>query len=267
LEVDVVRCISCGTTFQRVNGVPIMVRPEERGLLKGLDCKKLAQPRGCVARLRRACTPPTPSEYVSGHLGVRRPLAEWPSGSAVLEVGSGVRRVRPDVVNLDIDIFDNVDIVANGTHIPFLEETFDLVICEAVLEHVPNPHAIVTEAYRVLRPCGHIYIEVPFLQGFHPDPHDYQRYTLLGLQTLLAGFEPIQSGVAVGPSSALTWMLREYVPLWAPQRLRAPVAILTGWLTTPIKYLDRIVGRRAGAERIASGLYFWGRKHGQIAKS
>ena len=38
--------------------------------------------------------------------------------------------------------------------------------------------------FRVLKPGGYIYSEVPFLQGFHADPDDYQRYTLQGLKIL-----------------------------------------------------------------------------------
>jgi SAM-dependent methyltransferase len=86
-----------------------------------------------------------------GHLGAAQALAAWPLGSAILEVGSGVRRVRDDVLNLEIDLFENVDIVANAARMPFLDETFDLVICDAVLEHVPNPQAIVSEIGRAAR--------------------------------------------------------------------------------------------------------------------
>jgi len=260
LHPDGVRCNSCATVFERVNGVPVMVAPEERAHLHGVPQKKATGAGSLKARLKRRCTPPSPSEALPGHSGVAQALAVWPPGSAILEVGSGVRRVRDDVLNLEIDLFENVDIVANAARMPFLDETFDLVICEAVLEHVPNPQAIVSEIIRVLRPGGHVYVEVPFLQGFHADPHDYQRYTLPGLRTLLAGFEPVRDGVALGPSSALAWMLREYLTLFAPRAVRTPVAVASAWLTTPVKYLDRFVGRRPGAERIASSMYFWGSK-------
>ena len=260
LETDRVGCPSCGAAFERIAGIPIMVAPEEWEHVKGLGRTKETGPGDFRSRLKRMCTPPTPSEYVGGYAGASRALEGCPQGALVLDVGSGTRRLRADVVNLDIDAFDNVDLVANATRIPFLDETFDLVISEAVLEHVPDPRGVVSEMIRVLRPGGQLYVDVPFLQGFHADPHDYQRYTLPGLDVLLEGFEPLAKGVSVGPSSALAWMLREYLPLWAPKTLRTPAAIASGWLTAPIKYLDRVVGHRPGAERIAAGLYFWGRK-------
>jgi SAM-dependent methyltransferase len=267
LETYRVCCSSCGTAFERIDGIPIMVAPGERDHVRGRDRAKQTGAEGLHSRLKRLCTPPTPSAYVGGYTGANRALAGCPQGSLVLDVGSGIRRLRPDVVNLDIDTFENVDVVANATRIPFADETFDLVISEAVLEHVPDPRGVVSEMIRVLQPGGQLYVDVPFLQGFHADPHDYQRYTLPGLDVLLAGFEPLAKGVSVGPSSALAWMLREYLPLWAPRILRTPAAIASAWLTTPIKYLDRFVGHRPGAERIAAGLYFWGRKrpHARMA--
>ncbi len=260
LGTDRVRCSSCGAAFERIGGIPIMVAPDEWEQVKGLGRTKETSADDFRSRLKRMWTPPTPSEYVEGYAGASRALDGCPQGALVLDVGSGTRRLRADVVNLDIDAFENVDVVANATRIPFLDETFDLVISEAVLEHVPDPRGVVSEMIRVLQPGGQLYVDVPFLQGFHADPHDYQRYTLPGLDVLLEGFEPLAKGVSVGPSSALAWMLREYLPLWAPKTLRTPAAIASGWLTTPIKYLDRIVGHRPGAERIAAGLYFWGRK-------
>ncbi len=236
-----------------------MVMPLQRKSLKGLEQKKAAFKANTILhKIRRMWAPPSPSLNVVG--GARRVIQAMPQGAAILEVGSGIRRLREDIVNLEVDLFANVDIVAPGDEIPFLDNTFDLVISQAVLEHVQEPEQVVAEMLRVLRPGGQIYVEIPFLQGYHADPNDYQRYTLRGIEHLLRSTHKIDSGVAVGPSSALVWILREYIPLWFPQFLRAPVGLLTAWITTPFKYLDWLIARSPDAHRIASGLYYWGRK-------
>lgn len=257
-EANGLACAKCATRFDIVDGIPILVVPDERSRLAGVESKKAAPPRTVVSRLKRALNPPSPSYGIVD--GCARIVDEYKPGSAILEVGSGTRRLRRDVINLEIDRFENVDIVANGARLPFLDDTFDLVISQAVLEHVPNPREVVVEMIRVLKPGGRMYVEIPFLQGFHADPHDYQRYTLSGLDVLLAPLRRLDSGVAVGPSSVLAWVLREYFQLWAPRALRAPVAVAGAWLTTPIKYLDRFVANRPDAHRIAAGLYFIGQK-------
>jgi SAM-dependent methyltransferase len=70
---------------------------------------------------------------------------------------------------------------------------FDLVICEQVLEHVPDPTTAVEGLLALCRPTGFVYVSTPFLIRVHDDPHDYWRFTPLGLETLLRsqGLEPL----------------------------------------------------------------------------
>jgi SAM-dependent methyltransferase len=51
--------------------------------------------------------------------------------------------------------------------IPFPENTFDLVLCNHVLEHVENDIVAMQEIERVMRPHGFAILQVPF---FHPLP-------------------------------------------------------------------------------------------------
>lgn len=48
-----------------------------------------------------------------------------------------------------------------GESLPFPSDSFDLVVSLAVLEHVQDVPSVVQEAYRVLKPGGYIYVEVP----------------------------------------------------------------------------------------------------------
>ena len=47
-------------------------------------------------------------------------------------------------------------------HIPFSDETFDLVICNHVLEHVADAGAALGEIHRVLKPGGRAICQTPF---------------------------------------------------------------------------------------------------------
>jgi SAM-dependent methyltransferase len=99
--------------------------------------------------------------------------------------------------------------------IPLPEATADCVLFNQVLEHVVDPDAAVSEIYRVLKPNGWFVGSVPHISPVHLEPHDYRRYTDLGLRQLLerGGFMDISiegnGGVysAAALLLAMDWML------------------------------------------------------------
>jgi len=180
-----------------------------------------------------------------------------------LEIGSGVSEPPPNQVNLDIAPFPNVHVAATATNIPFGDGTFDVVRNHAVLEHVREPDRVIAEILRVLRPGGHVYTEVPFLQHFHAYPNDFQRYTIQGLRRAFREFEIVESGVCVGPSSTLTAVAADWFELWTFSRRRwinDAVRVLPLVLLLPVKYLDWILLRNPRAHELASGVYVLARK-------
>jgi SAM-dependent methyltransferase len=45
--------------------------------------------------------------------------------------------------------------------LPFATSTFDVVLCTEVLEHVPDPAAVIAELVRVARPGARIVVSIP----------------------------------------------------------------------------------------------------------
>jgi SAM-dependent methyltransferase len=83
------------------------------------------------------------------------------------------------------------DYFYDGQHLPFEDESFDLVLCNQVLEHVFNPKTFLNELNRVLALGGRIILTVPFVWDEHEQPNDFGRYTSFGLTHLMKenGFE------------------------------------------------------------------------------
>jgi ubiquinone/menaquinone biosynthesis C-methylase UbiE len=48
------------------------------------------------------------------------------------------------------------------TDIPFAENTFDVILCSHVLEHIPDDRKAMSELYRILKSGGWTLILVPF---------------------------------------------------------------------------------------------------------
>jgi SAM-dependent methyltransferase len=79
-------------------------------------------------------------------------------------------------------------------------ERFDVVICEQVIEHVPDPSRAAANLAGLCQPGGHVIVSTPFLIRVHELPAfglaDYWRFTPRGLRTLLerAGLRVEQVG-------------------------------------------------------------------------
>lgn len=194
---------------------------------------------------------------------VKNVIRGMATDARILDLGSGMHRRTPNVINLEIERTPMVDVVGDGHCLPFSDGVFDAVISEAVLEHVSNPKQVVEEMYRVLKPGGFVCAAVPFMQGYHASPHDYQRWTTTGFNTLFSRFEMLESGACAGPTAALHWIFREYVGLicsFGSLLVAKAVSLLVGWLTFPLVWLDFLLMLHPHSHVLASAVYFVGKK-------
>jgi 2-polyprenyl-3-methyl-5-hydroxy-6-metoxy-1,4-benzoquinol methylase len=56
-------------------------------------------------------------------------------------------------------------VTGRGEQLPFAGESFDLVVCVWVLEHLREPEGVLREVRRVLRPAGHFVFLTPNLRN------------------------------------------------------------------------------------------------------
>jgi SAM-dependent methyltransferase len=173
-----------------------------------------------------------------------------------VDLGSGGRRLRPDIITVDLFPSINVDIVADIAETPFRDAVADYIILDSVIEHVPDPVAVVAEAHRILRAGGRIFINCPFMLPYHGYPAHYQNFTRDGLRHLLRTFENVDVRPTFGPMTAWVNMTAEtFAVLLAGERGTAylvakAVALLPiFWL----KYLDRFFVKSSQSHRV-SGL-------------
>jgi len=87
-----------------------------------------------------------------------------------------------------------LDYVSDLTAIPVADGSFGAVLCTEVLEHHPEPIAVVTELARILKPGGDLILTAPLGSGIHQEPyHYYGGYTPWWYERFLTrvGFENI----------------------------------------------------------------------------
>jgi 2-polyprenyl-3-methyl-5-hydroxy-6-metoxy-1,4-benzoquinol methylase len=120
-------------------------------------------------------------------------------GKRVLEVGSyesnlrsALTRLGYQVTGVDLMAGPSVDIALDVTKpLPeSLRESFDVVICAEVAEHVHDYQALLTGLTSALVAGGRLILTTRSPgYPYHPAPRDYWRYTIGDLTELLRGSE------------------------------------------------------------------------------
>jgi SAM-dependent methyltransferase len=135
-----------------------------------------------------------------GQYQVIVPLLHQYARGKLIDLGCGVmpfRSILPDWIERyhALDIFPRaagLTLIGDIQHLGMIPSAFyDSALCLEVLEHVPDPWQACREICRILKPGGVLILSVPHLSRLHDLPHDYYRYTHVGLTHMLrsAGLE------------------------------------------------------------------------------
>jgi SAM-dependent methyltransferase len=112
-----------------------------------------------------------------------------------LQIGVRGEKHAPHFISVDLhDRSDYIDYNYDIHDLKFSDNSFDIVVCNAILEHIEDPLKSLSELHRVLKKDGEIWIGVPFNQPYHPHPNDYWRVSLDGLRIWMKDFTEISAG-------------------------------------------------------------------------
>lgn len=195
---------------------------------------------------------------------VRRALEEILSHAAtdafILNIGAGHTRFDSRVRTLEIESAPGIDYVGSVTSVPLADSSVDLVITQEVLEHVDDPFLAMREIYRILKPEGKAYVQLPFMIGFHPCPNDYWRFTHQGIEQLAhqAGFAEASANISVGSATGAYRIAVEFFAILTslpfPPAYRAAKGFFSLFFY-PIKWLDGLLDGHPEAKRISGGFF------------
>ena len=182
-----------------------------------------------------------------------------------LNVGAGNSDLGERFQNLELFEGEAVDLVGSVENIPSDPEQYDVVVAQEVIEHVADPTTALAEISRVLKPGGMVYLQVPFMIGYHPCPNDYWRFTEQGLLILLkrGGFLPEASGQTVGSATGFYRIAVEFFAIlfslpW--RKLYIPFKAFFALALYPLKWLDFLFRLSPETHRISGGYFVIGRK-------
>jgi SAM-dependent methyltransferase len=141
-------------------------------------------------------------EYKFLFADLKKAIGDYASRD-VLDIGCGNKPYLPffegkiaSYVGCDIIQSDRklVDIICPATEIPLPDNSKDTVFTTQVIEHVADHRKLLSEAFRILKPGGHIIVSGPMAWEHHEDPYDFFRFTKYGFEYLLneTGFEAVE---------------------------------------------------------------------------
>jgi SAM-dependent methyltransferase len=200
-------------------------------------------------------------------------------GARVLDVGAGPCRYRSTFshCNYQTQDFGNyggsgtgahredwqygkIDYTCDATSIPVEAGTFDAILSTEVLEHVPDPGAVVREIARLLKPGGKLLLTAPLGSGLHQEPyHFYGGFTPHWYRKFLgeAGFESVEVrenggffklyaqesqrfSFLIGPKGGKGWTRIALFPVWL-----MTLPYFRFFLPVACHFLDRTDGLRS----------------------
>ena len=163
--------------------------------------------------------------------------AAYATGGPVLLVACGDldgSRLFPAATTIDAEAIEDLGRVAAGS--------FPLVVCTGLLEHVPDPQALVGALHRVVAPGGRLLLSASAVFPFHGGSDNYFHFTPSGLRLLLGGFEELERlEGSTGPFETVGVLLQRInlqCDLFPPLRLALEVAMRV------VPLLDGLVHRQ-----------------------
>ena len=274
-------CPGCGQCYALADGIPVML-PETSRIVHELPGEPSRGPLGALKKLG--------ARLLNARVLTRMGLAnaenmlflrsQLSADATVLLAGGGIRQhgekidlLGPDLlantVNLDVVPGPVVDVVADAHDIPFPDAFFDLVISQAVLEHLRQPQLMVDELTRVLKPGGLILVDVLFLWPVHMHS-DFYRYTPMGLAELLRDCDAVKTGTNAGLAAATALINTQF---WAAllcfgnRNLYRKLQLAVRPVTTLVKHFDRVFRRWDLPVGAPASTYFIGRKRDSVDTS
>jgi SAM-dependent methyltransferase len=195
---------------------------------------------------------------------IRSLMDGWKTGRG-LNVGCGDTRLDPRMVNVDLVPTPAAAVLADTLALPFMAGSFSLVVSQETVEHVADPFRAVREMARVLAPGGTLYLQAPFVIGYHPGPEDYWRFSRTGMRRLLeqAGLECQRVEQAVGAGTGYYRITVEFFGVLAARiapGFYQPVKAFGSLVFYPLVWWNGFLSVGKQSDRIPGGYFAIGVK-------
>jgi SAM-dependent methyltransferase len=173
-----------------------------------------------------------------------------PAGAVIIDAGAGEAWYKPlfshaRYIGLDYAVGDaawdysKLDVVCDLHVVPLKTNSVSFALCTQTLEHVQQPHTVLTELSRILAPGGTLFCSLPFIgDAHHQEPHDFFRYTRYAVDYLfkMAGFTNVEVTPIGGYNTLLVSLIQKGMHRYQERHANRPRIV-----TMPIAFLQKFL--------------------------
>lgn len=176
-----------------MNTLEMGYKNADRCLRRAYVGSLMPKPRSLVTKLDEAFYPGIGErwddclfrQFILPHVTYQTSMLDLGAGSGrILQMN--FRGVVAKVCGIDLDprvttnpLLDEAKLT-DGSHIPYPDESFDIVVADNVVEHIADPAVVFREVGRVLKPGGRFLFKTPNKHHYMPliariTPHSFHR--------------------------------------------------------------------------------------------
>ena len=193
-------------------------------------------------------------------------LTEICAGKRVADIGCGYGRNRELVESVGgewvgVEPFEGGahTVVASAEDLPFENNSFDVVIMDAVLEHIPDVGAAFSEVARILKPGGCFVGYVAFMECFHEISYSHLSFKALEYYSTVNGMklEKVSGGSRFGIDYHVRILFKPIPLAWSRPMIASGIRLLFR-IKSALAYVGLRYRRKLSKEEASdlSQLYF-----------
>ena len=120
-------------------------------------------------------------------------------------------------------------------------ESYRLILCSGLLEHIVDPQRMLEAFYRILTPGGKLILSVSAVFSFHGCPHDYFHFTPYSMRVLLKGWRHVSIKGNSQPFETIGILLQR---ITLQCEMSRPFRVLVELAALVVPFFDRFILRQ-----------------------
>lgn len=122
-----------------------------------------------------------------------------------------------------------------------LPESYEVILCSGLLEHIPDPQGLLDAFHRILTPGGKLILSASAVFSFHGCPHDYFHFTPYSLRLLLKDWRTVSIRGTSQPFETIGILLQR---ITLQCEMARPLRLLVELTAHVLPFFDRFIGRQ-----------------------